>query len=107
MEYELKGCPACGNEAGVVTGAKKTRTLLEDFWRAYARIECKTCGMQTKTYEDSTGDGQFILNAVEIWNARPEYDNSDNGSTGQEDVVESEIPEEAQGFFKKRFMRGL
>lgn len=107
-EIRIKKCPACENEAGMVTGNKKiSGYIMEDFWRAYAYVECKTCGMRTKTFEDSKGDGQFILDAVETWNTRPEYDNSDNDSDDRMKNIENEIPEEAQGFFKRRFMRGL
>ena len=59
---ELKPCPFCGGEAGMVT------TVINQTSQAY--VKCKKCDAKTLTYGDHDHDGSYVFSACEAWNRR-------------------------------------
>ena len=71
-EIELKPCPFCGGEARLVT-----YTTSGVPHRCAAYCECEKCGAEAASRVDTSGDGEFLFKAIDIWNRR-----ADDGQTG-------------------------
>lgn len=62
---ELNPCPFCGGEARLVT-----YTTSGVPHRCAAYFECEKCGAEIKSCVDTGGDGKFLFEAINDWNAR-------------------------------------